>query len=193
VIPFDEYILKWSRDCARSLNNDRLLNLPDSEQAKLAARLAQTAEIFLFPKPQPEQTEVADQPKSTRLPSIPMAVRRWDAEKQEWSGSKGTPKCYRDLKALNPDWEIDKHLRSEWGPWVSSPEGLPRHQLKAVDLSAYQRLYNWLRNNTLPDDIRVPIKPEVTDRLAAQYPDPATRPASLDGTLRSRQRRASNG
>jgi hypothetical protein len=84
--------------------------------------------------------------------------------------------------------------------FLEDPNGwLPLIQVGAVsrtvlrkhDPAAEKAVSNYVRNNPgkWPAHLSLPTKKELTDRALAAFPDPATRPARLEATLRSRMRR----
>jgi hypothetical protein len=78
-----------------------------------------------------------------------------------------------------------------WGPYVKAGT-LTRPDLRRLDPQAAIALDNWLRNNTLPPDIRIPKKSEVIDLAQASFPDSASRPAHIDWAMRRRAQRVKN-
>ena len=71
----------------------------------------------------------------------------------------------RPVRDINPRENIIEYLRSPdgLGPWLEAGE-LNRPLVNKLAPKAYISLSNWLRSNSLPDDIDIPTKKEMIDR-----------------------------
>lgn len=78
----------------------------------------------------------------------------------------------KPLREYRPRESIIEYLRSDegFGPWLTAGT-LTRPLLRELSPKAYTALSNWLRNNELPADIRVPKKSDLVD---AKLSDPET-------------------
>jgi hypothetical protein len=57
-------------------------------------------------------------------------------------------------------------IRREYNPWLG--KSLTRAHLRQLDMSLYEALKHWLRENDAPPDFDLPTKKEMTDRKIAQ-------------------------
>jgi hypothetical protein len=63
-------------------------------------------------------------------------------------------------------------IQREYASWLG--KGLTRAHLRRLDMSLYDALNHWLKNNALPSEVDLPTKKEMIDRKIAQtIPRPA--------------------
>jgi hypothetical protein len=76
-------------------------------------------------------------------------------------------------------------IRREYAAWLGS---ISRANLRSLDMSLYDALKHWLRNNQLPADIDLPTKREMIDReVADASPRPIRHTAEQREKLRLNQ------
>lgn len=82
---------------------------------------------------------------------------------------------------------IVKYLQDNWGPYIAAGV-LTQANLRSIDPPAYRALHNWLRQNDLPEDLRLPTKKEAIDREIEALGG-EERILHLAGAIQSRARR----
>jgi tetratricopeptide (TPR) repeat protein len=120
------------------------------------------------------KTLVANEPETASKPPLPEKARILYADRTS------DPK----LAGLN----IIDFLRAEYGPWLDGT--LTRPYLRHLDPPAEMALRNWLRNNTIPSDIRIPTKSETIDALIGSSYLPEAFTPKVGRALERRHQRA---
>ncbi len=85
------------------------------------------------------------------------------------------------------DGGIVKYLEDNWAPYIAAGV-LNQADLRRIDLSGYQALHNWMRQNDLPAHLRIPTKSEAIDREIEALGG-EDRILHLAGAIQSRARR----
>ena len=158
VIDTEDYLRQAARSLVRTVSEDCALNLDDAAQEQAVREIAQAAEVVLFRKPQ------STPPAAQEPPPLPDKA----------------PKLYADRpKGQN----VIDFLRETYGPWLDGT--LTRPALRQLDPQCYMALANWLRMNSLPQDILLPTKRETIDRAL----EDTERLRAAERLVRANQRR----
>ena len=71
-------------------------------------------------------------------------------------------------------------IRRHYAPWLGR---LTQADIRRLDRSLYMALHKWLRTNAMPDDLDLPTRKEMNDRLLAAREEDAGRPPRPYPTL----------
>jgi hypothetical protein len=101
---------------------------------------------------------------------------------------KRAPCLYRER--ANSSQDIIGFLREFWWPWIERGQ-LTRVLLKEYDPAAYRALAHWLfLKNKLPDDMAIPTKSQVIDRIAESTTIPSELLSKTARTLARRREKS---
>jgi hypothetical protein len=82
------------------------------------------------------------------------------------------PEIYAGVRSGETPADFIKRV---YAPWVGN--GLTKTGLRQLDPGLYRALYNWLgRGNVLPDDLPLPTRQEVNDKLVEGFIESSGKP-----------------
>jgi hypothetical protein len=133
-------------------------DLSSARISKISSLLSELAELM--------QQENIGKEALHHLKQLQMRVRFANINTEPRESSNALPtQAPRRWSVRESDLSPAEFIRRHYAPWLG--KGLTRAHIRHLDISLYEALKRWLKENEMPEDVDLPTKKEMIDRELA--------------------------